>query len=270
MKWYSRESQSFINSFDNNLIDQPEESEVNYENINRQCLMLLAAFHVSTPTLVYKHWLNAALHFLYEQETITAPVYLKYLEVTAKRFVFNRFLSNVEGHDYFQMIYQADKDDYPRNIDRADLNTDKLCFGLIENNFVFNYLDYLLWRDADSSVPDKVKKFEFTFRSSVEHFYPQHPMDGFPTMDSKVLNSFGNLCLISHSKNSRLSNFQPRNKLEYFAAQDEIDSLKLYRMIELTKKNQCWDEDTIRQHGNDMLGMLCASTIEKFNSKDDV
>jgi hypothetical protein len=31
---------------------------------NRRILMLLSAFHVSTPTLVYKHWLNAVLHSL--------------------------------------------------------------------------------------------------------------------------------------------------------------------------------------------------------------
>lgn len=263
LKWYSRESQSFINSFDNNSIDQPEESDVNYENINRQCLMLLAAFHVSTPTLVYKHWLNAALHFLYEQETITAPAYLKHLEVTAKRFVFNRFLSNVEGHDYFQMIYQADKGDYPRNVDRSALNADKLCFGSIENNFVFNYLDYLLWRDASSSASDKVKKFEFTFRSSVEHFYPQHPMDGFKPLDSEPLNSFGNLCLISHSKNSRLSNFPPKTKIDHFAAQNDIDSLKLHYMIEMTKNNGgIWNIEQINQHGEDMLNILCDATKE--------
>ena len=79
--------------------------------------------------------------------------------------------------------------------------TSKLRFGHIENNFVFNFLDYLLWvRDRNS---DKVAgSFEFTFRSSVEHFSPQHPMDGYKPVEQSALHSFGNLCLISHSKNS--------------------------------------------------------------------
>jgi hypothetical protein len=49
--------------------------------------------------------------------------------------------------------------------------------------------------------------------------------------------------LISHSKNSRLSNFQPKQKQEHFEAsleRNEIDSLKLLAMIELMKKNNQW------------------------------
>ncbi|MDD5462728.1 MAG: DUF1524 domain-containing protein [Methylococcales bacterium] len=93
---------------------------------------------------------------------------------------------------------------------------DRLRFGHIENNFVFNYLDYLLWLERKDQHP-VVKEFEFTFRSSVEHFYPQHPMEGHPVLESEALHEFGNLCLISHSKNSRLSNFPPKAKMAHFA-----------------------------------------------------
>ncbi|MCZ5654253.1 hypothetical protein O5541_13790 [Escherichia coli] len=34
--------------------------------VNRRVLMLLSAFHVSTPTLVYKRWLNGALRYLFD------------------------------------------------------------------------------------------------------------------------------------------------------------------------------------------------------------
>ncbi|MBR7326109.1 HNH endonuclease, partial [Klebsiella pneumoniae] len=84
---------------------------------------------------------------------------------------------------------------------------------------------------------DKVAgSFEFTFRSSVEHFSPQHPMDGYKPVEQSALHSFGNLCLISHSKNSRLSNFQPQQKQEHFEASlanNQTDSLKLLAMIRL-------------------------------------
>lgn len=265
LKYYPQSNKRFSVSF----INRFDENDNGYSGINRQLLMILAAFHVSTPTLVYKHWLNAALYFLYYDENHKVEDYLNYLTNVAKRFVFERFLACGEGASYYDMLFCREDDDAPKSIKRNKIPMDKLVFGQIENNFVFNYLDYLLWLKGKESS-SKVNEFEFTFRSSVEHFYPQHPMDGFPAMKDKVLNSFGNLCLISHSKNSRLSNFQPKNKLEYFAAQDEIDSLKLYQMIELTKKNQCWDEDTIRKHGDDMLDILCASTKEKLNTKDDV
>ncbi|MCS6134390.1 DUF262 domain-containing protein [Shewanella baltica] len=261
LKWYSDKSVSFINSFDDN-VKKSEDDENNFEGVNRQCLMLLAAFHVSTPTLVYKHWLNATLFYLFQQGAIEAKPYFRNLLRIAKRFVFDRFLTTFEAKDYYDMIYLTKPSDFPKNIQPKNVDLNKLQFGEIENNFVFNYLDYLLWHKEKNKDP-VVKEFEFTFRSSVEHFYPQHPMDGFSPLDSKSLHKFGNLCLISHSKNSRLSNFPPKAKLAHFEAninQKRIDSLKLYQMIKLTKTKDHWSTDEIETHGDDMLAILCAST----------
>lgn len=254
LKWYSVKSVSFINSFDDN--------EDGYEGINRQILMLLSALHVSTPTLVYKHWLNAVLYFLYYERAIDPQNYLDYLSNLARRFIFDRFLSRDEGSSYYEMIYQQKDDYFPRNRKRNHLDMDRLCFGQIENNFVFNYLDYLLWLERKDQDP-VVKEFEFTFRSSVEHFYPQHPMEGHPVLESDALHKFGNLCLISHSKNSRLSNFPPKAKMAHFAAgitEKSVDSLKLYEMIKLLRDNDDWSEEEIEKHGNDMIELLLAST----------
>lgn len=84
-------------------------------------------------------------------------------------------------------------------------------------------------------------------------------MDGYRTLPDTSLHSFGNLSLISHSKNSRLSNFQPKQKQEYFEAsleRNEIDSLKLLAMIELMKKNNQWGEEEIATHEAEMLAVL--------------
>ena len=54
-------------------------------------------------------------------------------------------------------------------------------------------------------------------------------MEGHPVLESNALHEFGNLCLISHSKNSRLSNFPPKAKMAHFAAgitAKSVDSLK--------------------------------------------
>ena len=126
-------------------------------------------------------------------------------------------------------------------------------YGSIKNNFVFNYLDYLLW--CTTQDKDLVyREFEFSFRSSVEHFYPQDPYSGEPLEDGP-LHSFGNLCLISHSKNSKLSNYQPTAKKEHFQAastQGKIDSLKLYEMTRV----KVWDADAIHKHETQMLGLF--------------
>ncbi|MDU5425564.1 DUF262 domain-containing protein [Kluyvera cryocrescens] len=256
LRWYSEKSTSYTNTFN--------EDEGNNTSINRQILMLLSAFHVSTPTLVYKHWLNGALYYLFNahsaENQIDARRYLKYLEHLASTFVFQNFLAEQEPKSYFEIIYGKEAPLQPTVL--TDKIQKKMRFGMIANNLVFNYLDYLIWC-RDRNKAEVVKRFEFTFRSSVEHFYPQHPMDSYKTLPDVSLHSFGNLCLISHSKNSRLSNFQPKQKQEHFEAsleRNEIDSLKLLAMVELMKKNNQWGEEEIATHETEMLAVLtCAS-----------
>ncbi|EPG8405667.1 DUF262 domain-containing protein [Klebsiella pneumoniae] len=255
LRWYSERSTSYTNTFN--------EDEGNNTGINRQILMLLSAFHVSTPTLVYKHWLNGALYYLFNahsaENQIDARRYLGYLEYLASAFVFQNFLAEQEPKSYFEIIYGKEAPLQPLVL--SDKTQKKMRFGMIANNLVFNYLDYLLWC-RDRNKAEVVKRFEFTFRSSVEHFYPQHPMDSYKTLPDVSLHSFGNLCLISHSKNSRLSNFQPKQKQEHFETsleQNEIDSLKLLAMVELMKKNNQWGEEEIATHEAEMLAVLTSA-----------
>jgi hypothetical protein len=221
---------------------------------NRRILLLLSAFHVSTPTLVYKHWLNAALYHLFHAKTIQAKEYLLYLESVAKAFVFDRFLADGGGADYFDMIYRNGGVCQTSSEQVSDRNLGTLLsFGNIENNLVFNFLDYLLWMKYEAT--DKIiKSYEFTFRSSVEHYYPQNPLPGHDRLPPETLNSFGNLCLISHSKNSRLSNFMPEAKREYYR-NNTIDSIKQHLMI----KYDHWDTTKIVEHYDAMKNVLVES-----------
>ncbi|PNO56958.1 DUF262 domain-containing protein [Aeromonas caviae] len=269
LHWYSEKSVSYINTFDK------DENENGFSGVNRRILMLLSAFHVSTPTLVYKHWLNGALRYLFDNchpaQPVEAGAYLSYLESQARRFVFQRFLAPGEGASYYQMLYLDNALLPAINVDESlhKVITSKLRFGHIENNFVFNFLDYLLWvtnrnQDKDRDM-ELYRRFEFTFRSSVEHFSPQHPMDGYKPVEQSALHSFGNLCLISHSKNSRLSNFQPQQKQEHFEASlanNQIDSLKLLAMVRLMKEKGRWQETEIEEHQEQMLAVLAAEAAK--------
>lgn len=258
LHFYSDKSQSYINSFDNvNL--QEESNEDGFEGNNRRVLMLLSAFHVSTPTQVYKHWLNGALYGLYRMQSISVQSYLQHLEDMARQFVYGRYLSFEAPADYYAMIYRQQ----PFKALQLDLHelAQRLQYGSIENNLVFNYLDYLLWCDAlvSNTTDAVIKQFEFTFRSSVEHFYPQHPMDGHTKLDDNSLHRFGNLCLISHSKNSRLSNFQPKAKRDHFRAaiaKKRIDSLKIYEMFKVMDAADDWGVLQIELHEQRMVGLF--------------
>lgn len=262
LHFYNSSSQSYINTFDDS---QDQDGEDGFDGINRQILMLLSALHVSTPTLVYKHWLNGALFHLFEMDKITARVYLQKLERLARQFVYGGILST-ESTDYYKLIYN--NLNY-RELDSNDTSIMKLLkYGVIKNNLIFNYLDYLLWcGGVQKKEKEVVTQFEFTFRSSVEHFYPQHPIDGHRKLAEHELHRFGNLCLISHSKNSKLSNLQPTAKRDHFKAaidSKSIDTLKLYEMIQLMDRAQQWTETEIAVHEEAMLAVLIADSKAKY------
>ncbi|MBB3184100.1 hypothetical protein FHR95_001660 [Halomonas fontilapidosi] len=238
LKWQaSNGSSDYVNTFG------AEDSD---SDTNRRVLMLLSALHVSTPTMVYKHWLSAALHFLFRSEKVEAQPYLCHLESVSRCFVYDRFLAYGDGAEYYDIIFRREGKLSSRRW--SDIDEKKLRFGNIENNFVFNYLDYLLWCKYYRNNPG-LRKYSFSFRSSVEHYYPQNPMPGIDKLDQDIVNSFGNLCLISHSKNSRLSNFSPKSKEEYYS-KGEIDSIKQWLMM---NANTPWEAGEIQQHNDEMI-----------------
>lgn len=218
-------------------------------HLNRQLVQLLSMFHVSIPTLSYKHWLNAALHYVYENPNTSAEGYINFLERTAETFIYNRIVAH-EPQEYYKMIYHPESMKLNNPIDIT-----KFSFGSITNNLLFNYVDYLLWkREVNKESKDsKIMDFKFTSRSSVEHYYPQNPKEGFPKMkDLNALNCFGNLCLISHSKNSSLSNFSPLSKAEFYLKGD-IDSIKQYIML---RNADNWDVEAIQDHQKEIFQLL--------------
>ena len=275
LKWYEGNKVGDKNTFDN---DDAESNEGN----NREILMLLSMFHVSNPTLVYKHWLNAALKYVLENDNFTARDYKTYLENLARAFLNDRFLANTPK-DYFEIIYT--NSGISKNTSN-DIDTTKLNQGTAVENFIFNYLDYLLWQNyrtqdkeyfiikgtETKEIKDiRVKDFEYTFRSSVEHYYPQNPINGQPSIaiteeqrqkgETDWLNNFGNLCLISSNKNSRLSNFMPDTKRKEFLNEKtnpKIDSIKQRIMMEY----ETWDTsgsnnfNEIEHHSSKMIELL--------------
>lgn len=264
LKWYDGNKVSYVNTFD---ADNAESNE----GLNREILMLLSMFHVSSPTLVYKHWLNASLKYVLEYSgTDLANDYKIYLENLAKAFLNDRFIANTPK-DYFEIIFT--NNGIQKNTVN-DIDTNKFNQGTAVENFVFNYLDYLLWQNyrttsreyfrilnGQAFADNRVKDFEYTFRSSVEHYYPQHPIDENLVLkghDAKWLDNFGNLCLISGSKNSRLSNFMPAAKKDYYTGSPTIDSIKQRIMMEYEQ----WDTNgtnnynEIEEHSKKMIEIL--------------
>ncbi len=266
-EWSLKHLKVGTNLYYANTFGEEDNEDKNAKSINRKILMILSMFHVSAPTLIYKHWLNAALKYLFENDEVDAVKYYNYLFEMAKRFMKYRFLAE-HTCEYYEMIYSWDG-----NKD-VDINYNKLDNGTNVENFIFNFTDYLLWLEAENAdsecfktlnknnveaiiTVEKIKKFEFTFRSSVEHYYPQNPIDGNP-IDKKMCDNFGNLCLIDGGKNSRLNNHLPSAKKDYYIKSESIDSIKQYIMMEYEE----WDIDgdnkinEIEHHEKKMKSLL--------------
>lgn len=222
---------------------------------------LLAMFHVSTPTLVYKHWLTGVLNYLFRNWKNTkndfAEEYIDYLESQAKEFVFDRHLAN-QQKDYFDIIF---KDDDEPQRSWGDVDESLMRYGDIRNVLIFNYLDYLIWRDPKNQGK-RIKEFEFKFRSSVEHFYPQKPPGDVPNLDETVLHNFGNLCLVSHSKNSSFGNRSPITKADMESGDRPLESLKLFCMMKMIKEH-----DTNSSNEKSVYGRWGAERVKKHNQK---
>ena len=238
-----KDSSSYVNTLDG------DSSE-----ITQKILLLMTAFHVSTPTLSYKYWLNGVLYWLYQNTDKSESDYFNALQHLARKFIFQRYLSS-EQIDYFDLLYGTSA------IDDLKINQlmRKISFGNIENNFVFNYLDFLIYCDAENSNDKVIKNFKFTQRSSVEHFYAQQIEGERDESDHENLHRFGNLCLISSSKNSSIGNRLPSAKRDYFMPEirkGKIDTLKLYLMIQMLEEKNVWKKEQILDHEKKMLDLF--------------
>lgn len=144
--------------------------------------------------------------------------------------------------------------DYARGkVDAAFFKPEKEPTGFAIERIIFTYLDFLLWEK------DKItyKEFKFSFRNSIEHFYPQHPIDGGNDQNhvsDECLHLLGNLALISTSDNSRFGNLSPKAKIDTYS-----------NIIEQSPKLKCmksmvdgWNDDQIRAHHKAMVNMLKA------------
>lgn len=229
---------------------------------NKQILMLLSMFEVSFPNYSYKSWLFETLEYL------TGKALPQNCNLWYNIFCINfkdclPTWNMVYADDYINHLEQYannKRDEYGRCISFEDLNNfDAFDKGTAVPNFIFNLLDYKLWKnEKDNKLwknekdKDKYKDFEFTYRDSVEHFYPQNPIGGKPVEN---VDSFGNLCLITSEMNSRLNNLLPSAKRDIWNASKSQPSIKLSKMMEMMETKE-WDENAIRSHKREMLEIL--------------
>ena len=212
----------------NTRLRYENEWEKTYAPRNNECLMIQSALRVSYTSPKVMHWITRLLEWLFDNKTV-----LPKLSDEAERIAAEAVQTFLKAGEY------------------------KL--GVQTPHVVFNYLDYLLWKKDK----EKYEEFVFEFRNSVEHWYPQHPSKGTIEVWDGV-DTFGNLCIISRSVNSKFSNLPPGSKMQSFERMVQRGSLKLRIMGNIIKgcSHRDWAEHVCQEHEEEMLELLKKRTEE--------
>ena len=254
-KYYSSGNVSYVNTYSQS--EAEGENELALEGGQRNFVMLLSAFHVSYPTYARKNWLLSILYWLidHSDKGIGLNTYFAFVENLARTLIKKRYLSTKQ--DYESFMY-GNEFECNTAVTVEDVKT-QFTYGKIPY-FCFNYLDYLLLKKEKGNHA----KFYFSYKDSIEHFYPQKPKVGDP-LPLQVRDSLGNLGLVNQSENSSLTNDMPIQKANWLRKHTEAPiSLKLELMMQVVENNESeWNEASIEKHQHDMIELL----IEDLNGK---
>lgn len=127
--------------------------------------------------------------------------------------------------------------------------------------YAFNFIDYILWKNREELGREykgvKFDHFKFAYRRSIEHWFPQHPNsdERVEKMDDQFLHSFGNLCIITDSQNSKFGNLVPSAKYKQWEGIFDRQSLKLQIMANITEKTR-WESYQIKGLEKEILPMI--------------
>ena len=127
--------------------------------------------------------------------------------------------------------------------------------------YAFNFIDYILWKNREELGREykgvKFDHFKFAYRRSIEHWFPQHPNsdERVEKMDDQFLHSFGNLCIITDSQNSKFGNLVPSAKYKQWEGIFDRQSLKLQIMANITEKTR-WESYQIKELEKEILPMV--------------
>ena len=209
-----------------------------FDNLNKNIILLQSMFAVTFTANRDSRWLYEILQFLYKHIE----------ELNDQEFVarFKEFLEKMAVRYAEERLFTED-----RSIKK---------YGDIPV-YAFNFVDYILWKHR-SGLKEKYSSvefeaFKFTYRRSIEHWYPQNPNsdERIEKMDDKFLHSFGNLCIITDSQNSKFGNLDPSAKYKQWEGIFSRQSLKLQIMAAITEKTK-WKSDQVLGLEKEILPMV--------------
>ena len=238
-------------------LQKPKKYEKNWKYVNafddadqNRIVKALSMLQVTFRTRIYKNWLQDVLNWFvgkYPSVDVGGNQYLSKLNELILQYYEERKIS-----DEFKLL---SKDDRITKVNSYSLGTNT-------PQFIFNFIDYLYWTDWKKPVKAcpslEIKEFDFKYWNSVEHHMAREwaERNGIPNKEN-FIDCLGNLCLISRSSNSRLSDRDVKEKVQTFGngnlgAKRQI----MYKMSEDADEKYTWTEEKIKRHYNDILSLI--------------
>ena len=118
-----------------------------------------------------------------------------------------------------------------------------------------NLIDYLYYLDGKGAT------FDFKYYNSVEHHLPQS-RENYNKIDKSILDSIGNLFLLSRRANSSLNDGDPLTKADKSASVIDILPPNRKYIYQQTRKNRRWNPEDIINHE--------AQIRDLFSRKEDL
>lgn len=277
----------------------------------KELVHLLSMFEVSFSAKQRKNYLLYCLIHLFEnihfenkekKHIVNTDEYLTFLQKLADKYFYGIYLNKDLLNERKQPVPKAfddavltDKTESGSVLDLA-IPADRSKFEDIYEEgecniplFVFNYMDYRIWKKYSERLQGKdfnkeskerkdffdglgcsdfgldvFDRFYFSrTRRSLEHFYPQSKAspnneDGKP--NTTQINCFGNFAMMGAEANSSGNNWDPMAKLTHYKDSKwnsvSVGSLKLQIMMKICDDNKNWIYKDIEIHQKNMLAII--------------
>ena len=219
----------------------------------QQLVAALSMLQVTFRTRIYKIWLYDVLEWFYVEcckdgnigvvsadahkdvnfGTVSAGAYLRFLHDWMLRYYNNQGFK-------VQMIPDGE----------TPSKTNSYSEGTATPHFLFNFIDYLYCCQSPEKYLIGGSRFVFKYWNSVEHHRAQNK-----AKDCHCIDNLGNLCLVSKSSNSRLSDRDVKEKVEVYG-KGNLGPNRQIIYAETKSSNWAWGDAQIRSHYNEIATLL--------------